>query len=157
MARKAMKDTRRRSHGKLRKKDLTIRMNMEVCQSSHTARLEIFNTFDYNLGHDEEEGGHKKSHYDEADSHKEHHESGKKQKGGKHGHKKFHKKGSKTTGYHKKANKDEYHKEHKFYDDKHEEGKHKVSLINSGVICCAIIQAFFIFFIEIRRPPRTSS
>lgn len=81
-----------------------------------------------NLGHDEEEGGHKKSSYDEADEHKEHHESGKKKKDGKHGHKKFHKKGSKTTGYHKKANKDEYHKEHKFYDDKHEEGKHKVNI-----------------------------
>jgi Domain of unknown function (DUF4779) len=78
------------------------------------------------LGHDGAEGGSKKSHYDEADSHKEHHESSHKKKAGKHGHKKHHKKGSKTTGYHKKANKDEYHKEHKFYDDKHEEGKHKV-------------------------------
>lgn len=80
------------------------------------------------VGHDEEEGGHKKSSYDEADEHKEHHESAKKKKDGKHGHKKYHKKGSKTTGYHKKANKDEYHKEHKFYDDKHEEGKHKVNI-----------------------------
>lgn len=43
-------------------------------------------------------------------------------KGGKHGHKKYHKKGEEMDGYHKKAHKDEYHKEHKFYDDKHEEG-----------------------------------
>lgn len=33
-----------------------------------------------------------------------------------------HKKGEKTHGYHKKANKDEYHKEHKFYDDHHKGG-----------------------------------
>lgn len=105
------------------------------------------------IGDDGEEGGHKKSSYDEADSHKEHSESGKKKKEGKHGHKKFHKKGSKTTGYHTKANKDEYHKEHKFYDDKHEEGKHKVR---------KLLASLCNFFnhknrsLEIRRSPRTS-
>lgn len=45
--------------------------------------------------------------------------------GGKHGHKKFHKKGSKTTGFHHKANKDDYHKEHKFYDSEEKKGDHK--------------------------------
>lgn len=45
--------------------------------------------------------------------------------GGKHGHKKFHKKGSKTTGYHHKANKDDYHKEKKFYDSEEKKGDHK--------------------------------
>lgn len=44
---------------------------------------------------------------------------------GKKGHKKFHKKGSKATGYHKKANKDDYHKEHKFYDSEEKKGDHK--------------------------------
>lgn len=45
--------------------------------------------------------------------------------GGKKGHKKFHKKGSKATGYHKKANKDDYHKEHEFYDSEDKKGDHK--------------------------------
>ena len=81
---------------------------------------------DDNSKHEEEEGGHKKSNYDESDSHSEHHEEGKKKKSGKNGHKKYHKNGTKVTGYSKKINKDEYHKEHTFYDDKHSDGNHKV-------------------------------
>lgn len=45
--------------------------------------------------------------------------------GGKHGHKKYHKKGQKTTGFHHKANKDEHHKEHKYYDSEEKKGDHK--------------------------------
>lgn len=45
--------------------------------------------------------------------------------GGKHGHKKYHKKGSKTTGFHHKGHKDDFHKEHKFYDSEEKKGDHK--------------------------------
>lgn len=61
----------------------------------------------------EEEGGHKKSHFDEGDEYGSTHESKKGSKGGKSGGKKGHKKGSKTTGFHHKSSKDDYHKEHK--------------------------------------------
>lgn len=45
--------------------------------------------------------------------------------GGKNGHKKYHKKGSKTTGFHHKGHKDDFHKEHKFYDSEEKKGDHK--------------------------------
>lgn len=90
---------------------------------------------DDNSKHEEEEGGHKKSNYDESDSHSEHHEESKKKKNGKNGHKKHHKNGTKVTGYSKKINKDEYHKEHKFYDEKHADGNHKVRQHYLGRFC----------------------
>lgn len=71
--------------------------------------------------HYHHEGGKKGSEYDEADHYGEHHEGEKKSKGGKYGEKKKHKKGSKTTGYHNVFHKDEYKKDHTFYDD----GDHK--------------------------------
>lgn len=42
--------------------------------------------------------------------------------GGKHGHKKWHKKGSETKGFHHKANKDDFHKEKKFWDSEEKKG-----------------------------------
>lgn len=45
--------------------------------------------------------------------------------GGKHGHKKFHKKGHHTSGFHHKGHKDESHKEHKFFDSEEKKGGHK--------------------------------
>ncbi len=71
--------------------------------------------------HYHHEGGKKGSEFDEADHYGEHHEGEKASKGGKFGEKKKHKKGSKTTGYHNVFHKDEYKKDHTFYDD----GDHK--------------------------------
>lgn len=45
-------------------------------------------------------GGSKKTHHDEAKNYNKHHAEGGSKKGGKHGEKKQHKKGSKSTGYH---------------------------------------------------------
>lgn len=73
----------------------------------------------------DEEGGQKKSSIDEENISGSNHESSKGLKGGKTGQNKGHKKGSKTTGYHNKYNKDDYHKEQKFYDDEHKGGSHK--------------------------------
>ncbi|KAJ8709336.1 hypothetical protein PYW07_009162 [Mythimna separata] len=61
------------------------------------------------------EGG-AKGHHDEAAAHGKHYESGKSYKGGDHGHKKHHSKGEEVTGYHKVFNKDEFKKDHDFYD-----------------------------------------
>lgn len=48
-----------------------------------------------------------------------------KKSGGKHGHKKYHKKGSKTTGFKAHHNKDDFHKEKKFWDSEEKKGDHK--------------------------------
>lgn len=141
MAIKETREARRSTTGIKLRREATIKTNIQVGVRA-SARIAQHKFFESHLGHDEEEGGHKKSHYDEADSHSEHHEGGKKEKGGKHGHKKYHKKGSKTTGYHKKANKDEYHKEHKFYDDKHEEGKHKVRYHRLNLLIATSLNIF---------------
>ncbi|XP_038207302.1 hornerin-like [Zerene cesonia] len=67
-------------------------------------------------GHHSEGSGEKGAHHDEADSYGKHHKSGKGYKGGDHGHKKYHSKGEDITGYHKVFNKDEFKKDHDFYD-----------------------------------------
>lgn len=77
---------------------------------------------DDHSGHYDEEKGNKKSHYDEEDDYGEHHEEKKGEKGGKFGEKKGHKKGSKTTGYHNTFHKDEYKKDHTFYDNADHKG-----------------------------------
>uniref|UniRef100_A0A1B0CK13 Putative cuticular protein 35b n=1 Tax=Lutzomyia longipalpis TaxID=7200 RepID=A0A1B0CK13_LUTLO len=76
-------------------------------------------------GHYDEDGGHKKSYYDEGDEYGQHHEGAHASKGGKYGEKKHHKKGSKTTGYHNVFHKDEYKKDHTFYDDADHNGNFK--------------------------------
>lgn len=57
-----------------------------------------------------------KSHHNEADAHGKHYNSGKGYKGGNHGHKKHASKGEEVTGYHKVFHKDEFKKDHDFYD-----------------------------------------
>ncbi|EAT41075.1 AAEL007264-PA, partial [Aedes aegypti] len=71
------------------------------------------------------EGDRKKSYHDEDGYEKKHHDEGHKVSGGKHGEKKFHKKGSKTTGYHNVYHKDEFKKEHIFYDTSDHSGNFK--------------------------------
>ncbi|XP_058066191.1 histidine-rich glycoprotein-like [Anopheles bellator] len=76
--------------------------------------------------HRYENGGDRKhSHHDEGSHYKDHHEAAKRTKGGKHHEKKHHKKGSKTTGYHNVYHKDEYKKEHIFYDTSDHTGHFK--------------------------------
>ncbi|XP_058465798.1 uncharacterized protein LOC131439142 [Malaya genurostris] len=61
-------------------------------------------------------GDRMKSYHDEDSYHKDHHDEAHRNHGGKHSEKKYHKKGSKTTGYHNIYHKDEYKKEKIFYD-----------------------------------------
>lgn len=71
-------------------------------------------------------GGEHKKHYDEADAHGADHAHGHAYEGGDHGHKSHHSKGEDTDGYHKLFNKDEFKKDHDFYDEKgHQGGFHK--------------------------------
>ncbi|XP_053674613.1 histidine-rich glycoprotein-like [Anopheles nili] len=65
------------------------------------------------------------SHHDEGSHHRDHHAAAHRTKGGKHHEKKHHKKGSKTTGYHNVFHKDEYKKEHVFYDTSDHSGQFK--------------------------------
>lgn len=67
-------------------------------------------------GEYEEAEGEKKGHHDEAAAHGKHYASGEGYKGGDHGHKKHFSKGEDVSGYHKVFHKDEYKKDHDFYD-----------------------------------------
>ncbi|XP_047537569.1 histidine-rich protein PFHRP-II-like [Vanessa atalanta] len=67
-------------------------------------------------GYFHEAKGEKGEHHDEADAHGKHHEAGNSYKGGDHGHKKHFSKGEEVTGYHKVFHKDEFKKDHDFYD-----------------------------------------
>ncbi|XP_052756821.1 hornerin-like [Galleria mellonella] len=67
-------------------------------------------------GHYGEKEGGESEHHDEADAYGKHHESGGSYKGGDHGHKKYFSKGEDVTGYHKVFHKDEFKKDHDFYD-----------------------------------------
>ncbi|XP_063385408.1 sarcoplasmic reticulum histidine-rich calcium-binding protein-like [Cydia fagiglandana] len=67
-------------------------------------------------GHYGESEGEKAAHHDEADAHGKHHKAGSSYKGGDHGHKKHFSKGEDVTGYHKVFHKDEFKKDHDFYD-----------------------------------------
>lgn len=70
-------------------------------------------------------GGHKK-HYDEADAHGKDYKQGHGYKGGDHGHKAAHSKGEHIDGYQKVFDKDEFKKDHDFYNgEKHEGDFHK--------------------------------
>ncbi|XP_028039535.1 uncharacterized protein LOC114249993 [Bombyx mandarina] len=72
----------------------------------------------------EDAGGNKKKHHDHAGHQGSHEEEAHGSRGSHFGEKKGHKKGHKTKGYHNKYHKDEFHKEHKFYDDFHKSGEH---------------------------------
>ncbi|CRL01681.1 CLUMA_CG014900, isoform A [Clunio marinus] len=71
---------------------------------------------DHKEGDESEEGESEKSHYDEADKHQEYSSKDKKEKGGQYKKQKHHKKGSQSKGYHNVFMKDEYKKDHTFYD-----------------------------------------
>lgn len=73
-------------------------------------------------GHYADNGGKKASHFDEGSQYASNNEEGYKKSGGKHGEKKHHKKGSKTTGFHNVYHKDEYKKDHTFYDENDHQG-----------------------------------
>lgn len=73
-------------------------------------------------GHYAEDGGNKKGEHEEKGYHGSHEAGHKGEKGGSHGEKGHHKKGSSTKGFHNVYHKDEYKKEHSFYDDEHKEG-----------------------------------
>lgn len=64
----------------------------------------------------DQNGGNKQLAYDHAGNYAANQAAGKASKGGSFGQKDFHKKGAKTTGYHKVLHKDDYNKQHKFYD-----------------------------------------
>lgn len=61
-------------------------------------------------------GGHEND-YDKADSHGEYYAKGHGEKGGDHGNKESHSKGETVDGYHKVYNKNEFKKDHDFYND----------------------------------------
>lgn len=69
-----------------------------------------------------EQGGSKKGHNDEAQHWQAQAEAGKSEQGGKFKNAKGHKKGEKTSGYHKVYRKDEYKKDHDFYDHADKKG-----------------------------------
>lgn len=67
-------------------------------------------------------GGEKKGHHDLAERWGSNEESAKSDKGGQFKEAKGHKKGSKTSGYHKVYSKDEFKKDHEFYDKADKKG-----------------------------------
>lgn len=67
-------------------------------------------------------GGKKTVHHDEGDHYKTKEEEGKSEKGGSFKEAKGHNKGAKTNGFHKVYLKDEYKKDHEFYDDADRKG-----------------------------------
>ncbi|KAI5733363.1 hypothetical protein M8J76_010998 [Diaphorina citri] len=99
---------------------------------SHDKGYKDYNEYDTKekskYGKEEDKGfyngkdGHKKHHYNEGDKYGEHHNKKKGVKGSKYGSSGYHKKGHKTNGYHNIFHKDEFKKEHKFYDDAKKEG-----------------------------------
>lgn len=70
----------------------------------------------------EEKGGQKNAHHDSAENYEENHSEAKGSKGGNFEESGYHKKGQKTTGFHKVYHKDEYKKDHTFYDEKDHKG-----------------------------------
>ncbi|XP_045784506.1 histidine-rich glycoprotein-like [Maniola jurtina] len=72
----------------------------------------------------EDEEGLRKKHHDKASNKGHHEEEAFGSRGAHFGEKKGHKKGHKTKGFHNKYHKDEFQKEHKFYDDLWKDGEH---------------------------------
>lgn len=70
----------------------------------------------------QQNGGNKNGYYDSADGYKSQHSEGKGSKGGNFEVSGYHNKGQKTTGYHKVYHKDEYKKDHTFYDESDKKG-----------------------------------
>ncbi|XP_062559269.1 filaggrin-like [Armigeres subalbatus] len=103
------------------------RKNRKGYKSKHSLQKGSKGSYDdENHSHSyDNEGDRKKSYHDEDGYEKNHHDEGHSVKGGKHGEKKSHKKGSKTTGYHNVYHKDEFKKEHIFYDTADHSGNFK--------------------------------
>ncbi|KAF9422192.1 hypothetical protein HW555_002001 [Spodoptera exigua] len=68
--------------------------------------------------------GGNKHHYDEADAHGKHYAQGHGYKGGDHGYKADHSKGEAVDGFHKVFDKNEFKKDHDFYDAEGVKGNH---------------------------------
>lgn len=90
--------------------------------SSFNHGLEGQHHKDGHKGYYNDASGHKSGHSDGAKHYAENHEAAQGHKGGSFSENKGHKKGHKTTGFHNVYHKDEYKKEHKFYDDAHNNG-----------------------------------
>lgn len=69
-----------------------------------------------------EKGGHTKKHHDSVSHYDKFQKGRESHKSGKFGEKKGHRKGHKTKEYHNTLHRDEYHREHRFYDDAHKSG-----------------------------------
>lgn len=72
--------------------------------------------------HYNEEDGHKKAHHDVAGHYGKKEEAAQGSEGASFSESSGHKKGSKTTGFHKVHHKDEYKKDHTFYDESDSKG-----------------------------------
>lgn len=79
---------------------------------------------DQDSGFYKEAGGGKKSHHDEAGSYGGSHEAKKGESGESFDNQESHKKGHKTTGFHNIYHKDEFKKQHSFYDESDNSGFH---------------------------------
>ncbi|XP_014354609.2 hornerin [Papilio machaon] len=97
------------AHGEKGSKGFSTKGHHEKGQSGSYGK-------EHGEGFYEEGDGKKKVYHDEADAHGKHYEASKGYKGGDHGHKKHFSKGEEVTGYHKVFNKDEFKKDHDFYD-----------------------------------------
>lgn len=73
-------------------------------------------------GHYLQNGGNKNGYFDSSNGYASQHSEGKASKGGNFEESGYHKKGQKTTGYHKVYHKDEYKKDHTFYDESDKKG-----------------------------------
>lgn len=78
---------------------------------------------DHQKGYHDQSGGTKQGHNDQGQFYASNHEEGEGNKGQQFQEAKGHKKGSKTTGYHKVYHKDEYKKDHSFYDESDKRGQ----------------------------------
>ncbi|KAL3266420.1 hypothetical protein HHI36_010596 [Cryptolaemus montrouzieri] len=74
--------------------------------------------------HYAQEGGNAANNQESANHYSQNKEAAKGVKGGSFSESSGHKKGSKTTGYHKVYHKDEYKKDHSFYDESNTSGHH---------------------------------
>lgn len=77
---------------------------------------------EHHTGYYDHHGAKKASEFDQGEHFDKNEHGAKGSKGGKFGEKKHHKKGSKTTGYHNVFHKDEFKKDHTFYDDADHKG-----------------------------------
>ncbi|KAI8437402.1 hypothetical protein MSG28_011733 [Choristoneura fumiferana] len=97
------------AHGEKGSKGYSSKDHHAAGESGHYGK-------EHKEGYHSEAEGEKGAHHNEADAHGKHHEAGSSYKGGDAGHKKHFSKGEDITGYHKVFHKDEFKKDHDFYD-----------------------------------------